>query len=340
MNRVLMVFLLSALVVGCQDRRTVTSPPGGLVALISDGAHAGGNPDFFFRPPLVGNPASNPNFDPGEFDPGLRPVVRVFREADGCAFTGMAVYGPVVAPVDIGEEQYHINWNTRASNLVPGTIYRICVFSSSAGTLLGFLDVAPIAGGMRNARTGETYAFQDDRTLPIKFRIETGALCAPDALECAAVGGVVAAGDTIVLPSKHAAVVIPSGAVAVGDSVTITIAKQAPPYSGSGETPQCLPGDLVQAQGCYHFSTEPANYQFLTPVRLEACVNVDSLTPGQADALQLFKYNTRTAWWRCRERTRRRSTARASWWGPRTRTPPRALRARCGEGRGGSWRTW
>ena len=40
-------------------------------AEISDGAQETGNPDFFFLPPLVFNPSSDPNFDVGDFVGGL-----------------------------------------------------------------------------------------------------------------------------------------------------------------------------------------------------------------------------------------------------------------------------
>jgi len=302
MRRLGIVFLLSVLVVGCQDRRSATAPdgtalPGGIAAAISDGAH-NGTEGFFFLPPLVDNPSSL--FQAGRFNPGLKPVVDVYEYAasgspvggaNGCTFTGGERRIPLgVASVEGGSEHYSINWNTRASNLNDNKTYRVCVFTWSAGVLLGYLDVQPVAGGMRNARTLDTYVFQDDRTLPIKFRIEMGAVCAENALECTAGGVVGSTADTVVLPSRHAAVVIPSGSIAADDTVTIVIAKQAPPYTGEG-TAQCLPGDLQQSRGCYHFSTVPPNYQFLAPVRIEACVNVEGLTPGQVNQLLLHKYN-------------------------------------------------
>src|SRR5215475_11815268 len=50
----------------CRDRSPVA--PIEISALLSDGAHGGGNPDFFFLPPLVGDPTSSRNFTPGQFN--------------------------------------------------------------------------------------------------------------------------------------------------------------------------------------------------------------------------------------------------------------------------------
>jgi len=44
--------------------------------MISDGAH-GGNPDFFFLPPMVPNPVNNPNFEQGKFNATLGPSLTV-----------------------------------------------------------------------------------------------------------------------------------------------------------------------------------------------------------------------------------------------------------------------
>ena len=296
-RRFLILVSLLCFITACSDRPTPTSPRNNFLAAISDGAHNAGNTDFFFLPPLVANPVNDPNFDAGKFDAKLRPVVSVFLLPgggdDGCTFTAASVYGPSVAPVE--GEQYHIDWNTRASNLVAGKDYRICVFASNAGTLLGFLDVEPIAGGMKNARTGETYAFQDDRTLPIKFRIERGALCANhgNGATCTVFPAVTSTGGDYKLLSGAdsvpvAAVAIPPGAIPPTDTVSIVIEKQAPPYLMEGEA-QCLPTDLSQSKGCYRFSTDPPGYQFATDVRIEICVDAEGLDP---DALRLFKYNT------------------------------------------------
>ena len=309
MKRLAMVFLLSMLVVGCQDRPTATgpsgetTPPGDLNFLIVDGAHAGGNPDFFFLPPLQPSPLRNRNFDRGKFNPNLMPVVKI---CDGIALNVFecavplkkngkpvvfnAVRGWDRLPDWIDPEQYHVLWQTRDYNLSTTKTYRILVKVGS--TLLGYLDIKPtnqLLSALRITAGGQDVGWLDDWVVPIRFRIEQGALCAPGTLDCTGTTAVGATADTVVLPSKLAAVVIPVGAVGANDTVTIVIAQQAPP-SGSGG--KCLPGNLVQSQGCYHFSTVPANYPFHAPVRIEACVNVELVPAEKRDLLLLYKYNT------------------------------------------------
>jgi hypothetical protein len=45
--------------------------------VISDGAHGGANKDFFFLPPLLPSPTSDPNFDAGKFNASLGPSLQV-----------------------------------------------------------------------------------------------------------------------------------------------------------------------------------------------------------------------------------------------------------------------
>ena len=58
-----------------------TSVPGGPNNIISDGSHSAGNPNFFFLPPLVGNPTSSPNYDADKFNGRLHPVMVVYSLA-------------------------------------------------------------------------------------------------------------------------------------------------------------------------------------------------------------------------------------------------------------------
>ncbi len=273
---------------------------------ISDGAHSApgvnGNPEFFFLPPLTGDPSGNSNFDAGKFAWRLRPVVLVYalpttawdpgEGPDKCVFNTPAVYGPERGVVQPPVEQYAVNWNT-PTDLLAGT-YRVCVFSSSGGTLLGFLDVQPVQGGMKNAKSGDTYLFQDGRTLPVKFRIETGALCPPDYdTECLSATTKLSAGvaDTIVLPSGHAALIIPAQTTPPpSGELTIEFSEELPQYDNL-----CLPPSLLlQSQGCYHASATSGGvaYTFDPAVTVEICVVPgDEFTAEQVARLRLFKYN-------------------------------------------------
>ncbi len=140
---------------------------------ISDAAHAGAVPGFYFLPPMVSNPAYS-----GTFDGGLQPRVEI------CELTG-PVCGNVIAQytttsgtggqtVQVGTSSYQVNWQTSQFNLDPAKHYRISVY---VGTFqLGFADVDVVSTGkeLKNVDTQEYIPLLDDRTLPIKFRIETG----------------------------------------------------------------------------------------------------------------------------------------------------------------------
>jgi alpha-tubulin suppressor-like RCC1 family protein len=133
-------------------------------SIISDGAHSG-NPHFFFLPPMLRAPVFS-----GTFDGSRSPVVRITEEG-----------APVVdlsASIPEGSEQYQAIWHTDAFNLDPAKTYRITVLVG--GVVLGYADVDVVATGgqLKNVNTGEYIPLLDGRTLPIKFRIEVGAVLA------------------------------------------------------------------------------------------------------------------------------------------------------------------
>ena len=289
----LLPLALMLLVAACQDRPSPFEP-GGISALVSDGAHGGGNPDFFFLPPLVGDPSSSPYFDPGAFNGRLQPVMAVFKGSDPCSLSNVKkkVYGPVVVPVVLTEEMYHIDWNT--DKLKAGTLYRLCIFGSAAGKWLGFVDVTPVTSGLKNVQTGEVVKFQQGRVVPVKFRIEQGALsydpAHPDAIGTEFTVG--PAGGSVTLANTAgdlllAAVSVPANAVPQGQTVTIILATEDPQYTG-----KCLPGALVQSNWCYQIRTEPNLYQFGQLLRVEICVDPEPVPATQRDLLRVHKYNT------------------------------------------------
>jgi hypothetical protein len=311
--------VLAGAVAACSDRQVSTSPQSepvlGPSFAISDGAHKGGNPNFFFLPPLQPSPWKKPNFDRGKFNPNLSPTVKICDGRDltlagecvkaltknGQAVTFSAVRGWDGLPDWVDPEQYHVLWQTRNYGLKTGNPYRILV--KVGGTLLGYLDIVPTArllNALRITAGGQDIGWLQNTIVPIRFRIEQGALCAEgtdpgDCTESTVIGAAPgSAGDTtknFIIPSGHAAVSLPPGAVKQGDTVTIIIEKEPPQYDG-----ECLPtSDLVQSKGCYHASaTTPAGaaYTFEPAVTVEICVNVDELTADQANHLRLFKYNS------------------------------------------------
>lgn len=137
---------------------------------ISDAAHAGAVPGFYFLPPMVPAPSYS-----GTFDPAAQPTVEICELSGNTCGTVIATYtmanGVTVHP---STQTYQVNWHTNQFNLDPTKHYRISVYS---GTLrLGYADVDVVSTGkeLKNVDTQQYIPLQDDRTLPIKFRIETG----------------------------------------------------------------------------------------------------------------------------------------------------------------------
>jgi hypothetical protein len=143
---------------------------------ISDGAHAGGNAHFYFLPPLVAPPKYS-----GVFDPTVHPIVEVAAISAGAivgspliTFTTTAAAGSERVRVDAADELYIVNWHTTPNRARSG-LYRISV--KLGVTVLGHVDV-------KLGRTSPTLgaeAVDDDiawqgGTIPIKFRIEKGAV--------------------------------------------------------------------------------------------------------------------------------------------------------------------
>jgi hypothetical protein len=168
--------------VACTDATMpVARGPNGPAFSISDGAHSSGNAFFHFLPPMVANPGSGTNVT------GLAP------EVDICAWNGspcttfLAHFTTDLSTtkttqpgnsetVRDGGDHYIVNWHTAAFGLAVG-VYRVCV--SVNGHALGHADVEVVgsAKDLKNAITNENVGLLgDNRTLPIMFRIEDGAL--------------------------------------------------------------------------------------------------------------------------------------------------------------------
>ncbi|WP_420126466.1 beta strand repeat-containing protein [Longimicrobium sp.] len=158
------------------------------LATISDAAHAGAVPGFYFLPPMVPNPSYS-----GTFDSGLDPRVEICELVGTTCGAVIAQYteasGTGGEMVQTGTSSYQVNWHTNQFNLDPAKHYRISVY---VGTFrLGFADVDVVSSGnqLKNVDTDEYIALKDGRTLPIKFRIETGiaaqVIVSPDSAEIA-----------------------------------------------------------------------------------------------------------------------------------------------------------
>lgn len=176
MRRLLLFTTLSLFVVSCQDTTSPIDLSEPTLA-ISDAVHNGANEHFFWLPPMVGNPGSIN----GAFDGTVSPTVMICNLADCAAnqvalFTMTTGHGSETVRLVIEDEHYIVNWHTDEFDVNPGLTYRISVLLDDVE--LGFADVQLGATGkeVKNLNTDEIIALKDGRTLPIKFRIEEGAL--------------------------------------------------------------------------------------------------------------------------------------------------------------------
>jgi len=195
---------------------------------ISDGAHASGNAHFYFLPPMV----SASSFT-GAFDPTQTPVVQICELAGPVCqlpliaqFTMAGGAGSEAVRLDAAAEQYIVNWHTGQFELDVTKTYRIRVQAHDLE--LGFADVGLVASGRDLANVDPQFvAVVNGRTLPIKFRIEVGAVsCGPEVtvdannLVLALQAGRLPSGDAGGLGFFQGTQVLFAGGVAYGTSGT------------------------------------------------------------------------------------------------------------------------
>lgn len=179
--------LVAAASIGCTEvPQSPMAEPTRPSMEISDGAHGSGNPFFYFLPPMVSNPRAGVNVS------GLAPEVKICGGSTltGCpnpiarfttdlnTTTTQAGNSETIRESDGG---YIVNWHTTAFDLVVGATYRICGIGGASGLALGHADITVVGSGkdLKDVNTGEFIGLLDDRTLPIKFRIEDGAQSQP-----------------------------------------------------------------------------------------------------------------------------------------------------------------
>ena len=171
--------LLAGSALACVGTDTPTEEePAAPVTSIQDAVHESGNEHFFWLPPMVSSPTWS-----GMFDGSLAPTVEIC-EWDGmaCVLPLLAAYTTTTGPgsetvrVVPEDEHYIVNWHTDEFGLDVTKTYRIV--ARVDGQELGHADVDVVNNGsqLKNVDTQEYIALVDGRTLPIKFRIEDGAL--------------------------------------------------------------------------------------------------------------------------------------------------------------------
>ena len=278
MQRTLVVCVTLACIVGCREQSTLTSPHAPTIAAaLLDGGH-GGNPHFFFLPPIA--PVPTPD---GPFNPRLLPVVEICTALEApCAATHVLT---TLAPVMVRDTQhYEVNWDTRRLNLPAGTSVRIVV-RVGGSHILGFADVDLVSNAsVRTRPTSGNIQLASGATLPIKFRIEQGALT-PDARCTDCVEQTIStrtSAATVVTSTQLAGAFFPQGSLPQDVTVIIEATPPAPEQ-------ECIPVNIDQFPGCYTFATDPGPVSFSTPVIAGICVETEGLTTDQVKSLILYQ---------------------------------------------------
>ncbi|HUF49472.1 MAG TPA: hypothetical protein VMN60_01480 [Longimicrobiales bacterium] len=251
----------------CQDKDLPTAVLPGVYPSfdISDGANQG-NRHFFFLPPMVAAPRYS-----GDFDGSLSPRVEICRgTAAPCAssdlvatFTTTTGPGSETIRVETASEEYVVNWHTDQFALTLDQTYRIRTLV--AGTQLGYADVKIYGNGKAaNGSTSTDIALVDGRTLPIKFRIELGAVYVVQPPQAGDPPAVVTSIDGSVQMS------LPEGSIS--EPVGITIEPTLPPPDQT---------DGVIAGTTFDFG--PDGTQFGTPITVNIQYDPAQLPPDRSE---------------------------------------------------------
>lgn len=253
----------------CTDReRHPTAPDAApLRPAISDAARGGGNRHFSFLPPML--PAAPIH---AEFDPAVSPRVEICEGSDCARIIAWAELGggdrlDAVRRVP-EDEHYIVNWHTGPFDLDARKTYRVQV--RVAGTRLGFADVDVVekAREIRDVPTGFVPLLRGS-TLPIKFRIEKGAVVVVS-------GG---AGGTVVAGGGSVTLALPPGAVEGEVGITVEPVALDP---ASPQAAGVVPGTA------YEFG--PHGIQFEEPVTMTIRYDPAKLPPGVGqNALRLHR---------------------------------------------------
>jgi uncharacterized protein YjdB len=168
------LFAAAALAAAACSPERKTAPdrdvPDGVNTLITD-ATGGGQPKFYWLPPIVPSRSY-----PGTFDPAASPELRICRltSPQTCG-TFIATYTRTSSPaiaVSTSSQSYSIEWSTKPSTITNGD-YRAEV--RVAGRLMGVADARVVgsAKDVKNVPSGFV-GVQKSKSLTFAFRLETG----------------------------------------------------------------------------------------------------------------------------------------------------------------------
>lgn len=304
----------AALIAGAScggDRGITEAPrhmaPPGSNATLWDGSQVGGNPNVFFLPPLVPNPNGvAPTYGVNPFQSGLPvqfEIACLTPPAGGsCGSRGLA---RTSANMDQSNQQYQLNWDTKAPGFDPGYVFRINVWIGGSngsgvwtgGTNVAFADVVLISNANpKNKNTSDDIPLPDGRTMPIKVHVQTGWACRNQAT-CVTqvVGNTPPAGQDftkVVTNDGEDLAAFPANwfdPAAVGsNNVLVTIEDVTPNFPScsmlGGKTPLTT---MLSRNHCVRVTTDPEVQHVTNNVLIATCID----NPGDARQL-ILKYDT------------------------------------------------
>jgi hypothetical protein len=169
------------------DRLTSTErhiTPPGTNDVLWDGSQPTGNQNVFFLPPLVKDPSTIPgtSYGANPFQPGLpveieiaclTPAPPTSTTTYSCDNRGLP---RTAAKLSTSDQQYMLNWDTKAPGFDGGFVFQIRVWIGSKE--IAYADVLLVPNGNpKNQRTNDDITLADGRTMPIKVRVQQGWNC-------------------------------------------------------------------------------------------------------------------------------------------------------------------
>jgi hypothetical protein len=254
LHRASLVVAAALVITACSDRSPLAHSDGRSQAAVADAGTGSLNPYFSFQTPLVERTGGT-----GVFNPNVSPTVVICEAGEnGCIERARwtEVRGPGSERVQRGRENdndfYMQLWRSTDFVAVVGATYRIRVLLGDA--LLGQLDVRFYQTEAQRtdalAAGAVPRLWEQDWGVPIRFRIEHGALAAALGNDCGS-----QCTEASVKPGEQTAVTTPNKRGGVEFSETSLVHTGSDPINvlvmfvhlGTGET--CLPTDLKQ-YGC------------------------------------------------------------------------------------------
>lgn len=298
--------LLAALALGACGDSTAPSPrlrdPSAPTAMLNDGSK-GGNPDFFFLPPVAPNPSADEDYSPGQFAGGWKPVVSVCEVnaanlSGGCIGGTVRTFSGAAISVSTASEAYQLHVDTREPWAETGRTYRFTVtVTGNQPVELGFVDIALLSGSAKNAGTGDLVTMQDGRTIPLKFRIEKGATV-PTGVEVFSETVVTDAGATVLTGGTGGrgtlALDLPADFLPPELSqVVITVEKLS---TGAGGPCVASVPELLQTSDCWRITSYPEIPRVTRDLTVAFCPAIPQFLPTGApnplyEAQAMFKYD-------------------------------------------------